>query len=61
MDIGSSEAEPSDPEGLVKKYQSEAGARPAILEEDMDEEMELDVVNKVNFRFVIVTKNLLSK
>jgi hypothetical protein len=55
MDTGVSEAEPSDPEGLVKKYQSEAGAQPTILEENMDEETELDVVNKVNFVWLLIT------
>jgi len=50
MDTGVSEADPSDPESLVKKYQSETGAQPTILEENMDEETELDVVNKVIFK-----------
>lgn len=54
MDIGVSEAEPVDPEGLVRKYQSEAGAQPTILEENMDEETELDVVNKVNFKLLTI-------
>lgn len=51
MDTGLLEAEPSDPESMVMKFGREVGAQPSISEEkdDMDEETELDIVNKVEY------------
>lgn len=53
MDTGLSEAEPSDPESMVMKFRREVGAQPSISEEkdDMDEETELHIVNKVEYLF----------
>jgi len=44
MEVG--EGEPSNPEGLLKKFQAEAGSERPV-DETIDEETELDVVNKV--------------